>query len=554
MKILNLVQGSPEWHAHRTQYFNASEASIMLGDYPNVKRTDLITIRATGIASEVSWFLQKIFDDGHRFEALARPLAEEIIGEDLYPCVGVEGRLSASFDGLTLMEDAAFEHKTLNQELRDTMFDGCTGADLPIFYQEQMEQQCMVSGASRVLFMASEWEGDRLIEKRQCWYTPNPELRARIIAGWEQFARDVADYQPIAIAPAPVGRAPDQLPALRIEVTGMVTASNLAEFKSHAMDVLGAINRNLKTDEDFASAEQTVKWAKDVEDRLEAAKQHALSQTSSIDTLFRTIDDIAAETRRIRLDLDRQVTAEKQNRRTEIVSGGVNAVRVHYAEINATLGQHALVMPPNVQTDIGAAIKGKKTLASIHDAVNVAVSGAKISASQQAERIRVNMAVLDEHSDHASLFADRVTLCAAKSPEDLRNLVTARIDEHRRREDAKREAEELAAAKPLRVAVDMSTVATTSTEQVGEQLFVAHRPSGAQAVPVAQQRIKLGDINLSIAPLSITAEGLFHLGFQPVATERASKLYNVADMPAIYRAMLKVIESAAQPAVTKLAS
>src|SRR5690606_18915950 len=111
-----------------------------------------------------------------------------------------------------------------------------------------------------------------------------------------------AAYQPEEAAPAPVvGRAPDQLPSLHIEVTGMVTASNLAEFKASAMAVLGSINRDLQTDEDFANAEQTVKWCKGVEERLDAAKAHALSQTASIDELFRTIDSVSAEARRIRL-------------------------------------------------------------------------------------------------------------------------------------------------------------------------------------------------------------------------------------------------------------
>src|SRR5690606_27899364 len=125
-----------------------------------------------------------------------------------------------------------------------------------------------------------------------------------------------AAYQPEEAAPAPVvGRAPDQLPSLHIEVTGMVTASNLAEFKASAMAVLGSINRDLQTDEDFADAEQTVKWCKGVEERLDAAKSHALSQTASIDELFRTIDSVSAEARRIRLELDKLVTREKENRR-----------------------------------------------------------------------------------------------------------------------------------------------------------------------------------------------------------------------------------------------
>src|SRR5688572_10085106 len=105
MKTLQLIQGTPEWHTHRATHRNASEAAVMLGKHPSITRSELLRIRATGIEREIHDFLQRLFDDGHKFEALARPLAEKIVGEDLYPCVGVEDQNSASFDGLTLMED-----------------------------------------------------------------------------------------------------------------------------------------------------------------------------------------------------------------------------------------------------------------------------------------------------------------------------------------------------------------------------------------------------------------------------------------------------------------
>ncbi len=56
--------------------------------------------------------------------------------------------------------------------------------------------------------------------------------------------------------------------------------------------MFSAINTDLQTDQHFADAEKTVKWCGEVEERLEAAKQHALSQTETIDALFRTIDEI----------------------------------------------------------------------------------------------------------------------------------------------------------------------------------------------------------------------------------------------------------------------
>jgi putative phage-type endonuclease len=194
MKILNLVQGSPEWHEHRASHFNASDAPAMLGCSPYKTRDELIKQYAIGFTKDVDASLQKRFDDGHKFEALARPLAEKIIGETLYPITASNGKLSASFDGLTIGDDVAFEHKSLNNDLRAVMVDGCTGADIPKHYRVQMEQQHMVSGCDKVLFMASKWNGDALVEERHCWYTPDADLREEIAAGWEQFAIDVQNY------------------------------------------------------------------------------------------------------------------------------------------------------------------------------------------------------------------------------------------------------------------------------------------------------------------------------------------------------------------------
>ena len=285
MKTVELLQGSHEWHQHRAQHLNASDAPAMLGVSTNFSRADLMRELAAGVPREFSDFVQeRVIDPGHEFEALARVIAEGYVGEDLYPVTGAQGKYSASFDGLTLLEDTAWEHKRLNQALRDAMFDGCTGTDLPLMYQVQMEHQAMVSGCERVFFMASEWkraEGQwELVEERHCWYTPNPELRARIVAGWAQLEADVAAYEPEApAAPVAAGRAPDQMPALRIEVTGMVTASNLADWKEQAIAVFQGISKDLVTDQDFADAEKTVKWCSDIESQLAGAKQHALSQT-----------------------------------------------------------------------------------------------------------------------------------------------------------------------------------------------------------------------------------------------------------------------------------
>lgn len=573
MITVDLIQGTPEWHAHRASHFNASDAPAMMGCSPYKTRSQLLREFATGATIEHDAATLQRFADGHRFEDLARPLAERIIGEDLYPCVGVDGKFSASFDGLTLLEDKAFEHKSLNDDLRLAMpLDG-TDACLPLHYQVQMEHQAMVSGAERVLFMASKWAGDELVEERHCWYIPNPELRAKILAGWAQFEADVAAYEPAPeAAPVATGRAPDQMPALRIEVTGMVTASNLAEWKEQAIAVFQGISTELVTDQDFADAETTVKWCGSIEEQLKAAKQHALSQTQSIDLLFKTIDAIAEEARSKRLALEKRVKTRKDERRTEIGNAARRAVQQHVLAINETLGEHAIPMPATLIADIGDAMKGKRSFASMQEAVDAVAANAKVDSSQSAERIRANIRVMEkEVGTHAALFPDRVQLCSTKSAEDLRNLMAARISQHQQAEQERlnaerekiRKEEEARAQKAAADAAAAEQAAqaakTAAPEQQPEPVAsapaAAPAPAPVRSAPTAVAsapapsaaprevvKIKLGQVVDLIAPLKIDAEGLRQLGFEPVSTERGSKLYDASQIDAMRGAMIRHLQ------------
>jgi predicted phage-related endonuclease len=459
VKIHDLIQGSPEWLAYRAQHFNASDAPAMMGCSPYKTRAQLLRELHTGVVPEVDPGTQKRYDNGHRVEALARPLAEEIIGEELYPVTGSNGRLSASFDGLTLDETQGFEHKALNGDIRaafkamDRIAPGAPLDDaaecrlLPLYHRVQMEQQLHVSGAERILFVSSEWDADgALVEEQHCWYYPDAELRAQILRGWDQFAADLAAYVlPEVAAPAPVGKAPELLPALRIEVTGAVTASNLAEFKATALATIRAVNRTLKTDQDFADADKAVKWCADVEARLKAAKEHALSQTADIEALFRALDEIGAEAKTVRLDLDKLVTRRKTEVKEEAVSKARRALDEHVASLNAEIAPMRITVGP---VDFASAIKGLRGIASMQDALDTALAGGKIAADTAARVVRGNVATFQaEAAGYEFLFADLGAL-VHKAADDFAALLTARIGTHKASEaarEAKRQADELAA-------------------------------------------------------------------------------------------------------------
>ena len=62
--------------------------------------------------------------------------------------------------------------------------------------------------------------------------------------------------------------------------------------------------------------------------------------------------------------------------------------------------------------------------------------------------------------------------------------------------------------------------------------------------PESTATIKLGDINARIAPLSISADGMSKLGFDPVNAQGAAKLYRIADLPWIIDAMVAKLRAA----------
>ena len=430
MKIHNVAQGSPEWHALRAQHFTASEAPAMMGASKYQTRTDLLTLKKTGIAPDVTPSQQFIFDKGHATEAAARPLVEAKIGEELYPVVGTLGNLLASMDGATMLGETLFEHKLWNESLVAQV----KAEDLTPHYYWQLEQQLLVSGAERVIFVCSDGTAENFVSME---YRPVAGRAKQLIEGWKQFEADLGGH---VVADAPsivVGKAPDELPALRIELTGMVTASNLKLFEQSALAVIDSVKTTLQTDQDFADAKKAVKWCGDVEEAVAAAKKQALSQTQTIEELFSSLDRVSAHARETRLKVDKLVKAQELLVKTNIKQKAEQALTNHVAAINKTLGK---VVLPAVVADFVGAMKNKRTIASLQDAVDTELARAKIDASQAADSIRLNLTSLAElATDHAFLFSD-IQQLVIKANDDLVTLIKFRISEHEKAEEEKAEA------------------------------------------------------------------------------------------------------------------
>ncbi len=476
-----LVQGSPEWHQLRLEHFGASEAAAMLGLSSKVKRNELLRMKHTGIAKEFSdWVQKNILDNGHEVEALARPIAEASIGDELYPATYSEGKLSASCDGLTMDGSTAFEHKQFNAELAAAV----SARTLPDEYQPQCQQVMMVTGAKRLFFMVSDGTTDNC---ETMWVMPDATWRKKILQGWAQFAEDLANYQPTEDEPAPVASPIESLPALLVQVEGRVVATNLDQFKQTALDFIGKIKTDLSTDQDFADADKMTRFLKDGEDKLETVKSQALAQTASIEELFRTIDLLKDEMRGKRLTLERAVKTRKDSIRNEIMQGGKDKLAAHIAALNARLGKPYM---PDIAADFVGVMKGKKTISSLRDAVDTELARAKIAANEVGDRIQVNLNILREMAaDYTFLFADTAQI-VLKANDDLVALVKLRIADHKEAEEARLKSALTEPVDPSAGAHGVS--APSATARLGNvQTLVAPPAPSKQALNLGQMMLEL---------------------------------------------------------------
>lgn len=433
MKVLNgIKQGSEEWLALRRKYRTASEAPAMMG-VGKISRNELLASKADGVDKEHAQYVEDvIFARGHEIEALARPMAEALMGQELYPVTGVDDDdyLLASFDGMTMDESLIWECKQWNEAKAEAVREH----RVPEEDVWQVVHQLRVSGARKCLYTVTDGTEQRTVHT---WVEPNARYFDRLLNGWRQFDEDLANYTPREVEAEVVGRAPDQLPSLRIEVAGMVKSSNLEQFREQALAVFRSIKTDLATDEDFANAEKTVKWCKDVEKRLDGAKEQALAQTASIDELFRAIDAIRDESRNTRLELEKSVKARKESIRREIVAEATQSLMAHVSKINESLD--IPIRAP--EADFAGAIKGKRTVSSLRDAADTCLAQAKIAANETADLVRANLQLLGEvDSDYRHLFADRHDL-VARDTEWLRGVIKTRIVEFKEAEAKRLEAE-----------------------------------------------------------------------------------------------------------------
>lgn len=199
MRIVDAQQGSVLWHEWRVGKFPASKAPEMMGCGYKSRGAYL---RTYGETDEASAFMQAKFEEGHKAEEAAIWKAMELIGGNLLNTSGeiepddfpkatpakhveaLSGKLSASFDGITEDYSTIWEHKLWSKKNAACVANG----SVPLQHQYQMQQQMLLAGAKRGLFMIST--PDQSINEH-CWLDADLEMQCQIITGWIKFDKDL---------------------------------------------------------------------------------------------------------------------------------------------------------------------------------------------------------------------------------------------------------------------------------------------------------------------------------------------------------------------------
>lgn len=228
-QIVKLVQGSPEWHAHRAKYRNASETPAVLGVSPWVTPYQLWLLRTGRTQPEVNAAMHH----GTQLEPAARDAYEQLTGHVMQPLVLVEGQYSASLDGITLDGELILEIKCPVKGRDSELWKAAVGGNIPEHYRWQVQHQLMVAGADLAHLYVFDGKEGVLVEQR-----PAKSEWGLIEDGWEGFMRFIAEDlpPPLTEKDTVIRSDPDWEQAaavyLRLKFEADQAASRLDEAKS----------------------------------------------------------------------------------------------------------------------------------------------------------------------------------------------------------------------------------------------------------------------------------------------------------------------------------
>lgn len=232
-----------------------------------------------------------------------------------------------------------------------------------------------------------------------------------------------------------------------LKIQSAIVASNIDDVAASVRAEVAKVNTDLKTDEDFATAEQQVKDFKAAEDAIKEARDAALSEAQDVRKLLDTTDEIIALLAQTRLALDKQVKAQKAKVKEEITSRTRDGIHKALAGCDARLqaAMRKVLRIDELDGVLAEATKGKKTLAGLEKGCAEVLANWTALIGKTEAYMQARYAQIPD--DRLHLFADIDDLLTLDS--GFEDAIAARIaaeDERQAAEKARIEAEAAAKA------------------------------------------------------------------------------------------------------------
>ena len=230
-----------------------------------------------------------------------------------------------------------------------------------------------------------------------------------------------------------------------LKIQSAIVASNIDDVAASVRAEIAKVNTDLKTDEDFATAEQQVKDFKNAEDAIKEARDAALSEAQDVRKLLDTTDEIIELLAQTRLALDKRVKAQKTKVKEEITSRTREGINKALAgcDVRLRAAMRKVLRIDELDGVLAEATKGKKTLAGLEKGCAEVLANwtaliGKTEAYMQARYAQIP-------ADRLHLFADLDDLLALDS--GFEDAIAARIaaDDERQAAEKARIAAEAAA-------------------------------------------------------------------------------------------------------------
>ena len=199
--IVNLVQGSEQWLAHRRSLRNASESAAVLGISPWMTPYQLWLHKTGRAVVEVNAAMRR----GTALEPAARAAYEERTSHVMQPLVLQDGQYGASLDGMTLGGDLIVEIKVPYQGQASSLWRDAQGGQVPAHYAAQIQHQLMVSGGRVAHLWVFDGTEGLLVEV----YRDDDAIDA-IRQAWEGFQVFLSEDRPPPLSDADTVRREDE--------------------------------------------------------------------------------------------------------------------------------------------------------------------------------------------------------------------------------------------------------------------------------------------------------------------------------------------------------